>query len=53
LLGSAYLAFLFFQLVSHKQTLETEEGELMLGAFMEGMDRSVAAKNPGHFLDLY
>lgn len=28
LLGSAYLAFLFFQLVSHKQTLETEEGEL-------------------------
>lgn len=28
LLASAYLAFLFFQLVSHKQTLETEEGEL-------------------------
>jgi len=28
LLASAYLAFLFFQLVSHKQTLESEEGEL-------------------------
>ncbi|CAK8995477.1 Vacuolar cation/proton exchanger 5 (Ca(2+)/H(+) antiporter CAX5) (Ca(2+)/H(+) exchanger 5) (Protein CATION EXCHANGER 5) [Durusdinium trenchii] len=28
LLGSAYLAFLFFQLVSHKKTLENEEGEL-------------------------
>ena len=31
LLGSAYLAFLFFQLVSHKKTLENEEGELTLG----------------------
>mmetsp|Transcript_1055 Transcript_1055/g.1860 ORF Transcript_1055/g.1860 Transcript_1055/m.1860 type:complete len:446 (-) Transcript_1055:94-1431(-) len=39
LLGSAYLAFLFFQLVSHKQTLETEEGELKDAEDGENEDR--------------